>query len=213
MPAFALCLLFVSIDHPTPAPRIGIRAFKEERQMEIWGADSDDGKFRLIAKYPIAAISGFLGPKRQEGDLQAPEGFYYINRFNPNSQFHLSLGLNYPNSSDRILGKAGHLGRDIFIHGNQVSAGCLAMTDPVIDVIYSLARHAREHGQRNIPVSIFPCRLTATNWEWLRREYANRPDLIRFWTTLVPAYGSFERTHKWPRPHVDKGGDYIWPQL
>jgi len=194
-------------------PRIGFRAFKAERQMEIWAADSDRGPYRLLAKYPIAAISGDLGPKRREGDLQAPEGFYFINRFNPDSQYFLSLGLNYPNSSDKKLGDANHLGKDIFIHGKNVSAGCFAMTDPVITVIYHLAMHARDSGQKAIPVSIFPCRLTTANWTALKKQYAKRPDLIKFWSTLVPAYTSFERSHLWPRPHVSDDGRYIWPEL
>jgi murein L,D-transpeptidase YafK len=204
--------LLLSSRGPIQTPRIGIRVFKTEQVMEVWGADRDSGPFRLLATYPIAAMSGGLGPKRLEGDMQAPEGFYFINRFNPQSQFHLSLGINYPNSSDRKLGSTGHWGKDIFIHGNHVSAGCLAMTDPVIDVIYRLASHARDDGQRAIPVSIFPCRLTSANWNALNRQYANRPDLVRFWSTLRPAYTSFEQSHLWPRPHVDSGGYYCWPE-
>jgi len=209
--AFA-CLLTSQVS-PAATPRIGIRVFKAEREMEIWGAAIDRGPFRLLTTYPIAAISGGLGPKRRDGDMQAPEGFYYINRFNPYSQFDLSLGLNYPNSSDRKLGDAKHLGSDIFIHGNHVSAGCLAMTDPVIDVIYRLAIHARDKGQKAIPVSIFPCRMTSANWSMLDTKYSKQPELVRFWTTLLPAYNSFERNHLWPRPHVAVDGTYIWPGL
>jgi len=209
----ALSLLISVQISAAGAPRIAIRAFKAERQMEIWGAANDHGPFHLLKTYPIAAISGDLGPKRKDGDMQAPEGFYCINRFNPKSQFHLSLGLNYPNSSDRKLGDPNHLGKDIFIHGNRVSAGCLAMTDPVIDVIYGMAIRARGAGQKAIPVSIFPCRMTAQNWESLRKQYAQRPDLIGFWETLIPAYNSFEHTHIWPRPHVGRDGSYIWPGL
>jgi murein L,D-transpeptidase YafK len=165
-----------------------------------------------LISYPIAAISGSLGPKRQEGDMQAPEGFYRIDRFNPKSQFHLSLGLNYPNSSDRKLGVRDHLGRDIFIHGNHVSAGCLAMTDPVIDVIWRLATNARDRGQKAIPVSIFPCRMTPQNCAALRTQYSQQPDLVRFWSTLTPAYTSFEQNHLWPRPHVAQNGAYTWPE-
>ena len=189
-----------------------MRAFKLARRLEIWGARSEKQPLHLIAVYPIAALSGDLGPKRVEGDLQVPEGFYSINRFNPHSMFHLSLGLNYPNSSDQKKGSSSRLGRDIFIHGNHVSAGCLAMTDPLIDVIYSLAMHARERGQKRIPVTIFPCRMTTANWNYLCATYAGRQDLLKFWSSLVPAYSSFERNHIWPRPHVDKNGDYVWPR-
>jgi len=213
MVLLALKLLVLSQKKPVASRRIAIRAFKVERKMEIWGATKDKGPFHILATYPIAALSGELGPKRREGDLQAPEGFYYINRFNPHSQFHLSLGLNYPNSSDRKLSDPKHPGFDIFVHGNQVSAGCFAMTDPVIDVIYRLASHARDAGQRAIPVTIFPCRMTAENWALLQKQYSQRPDLIKFWSTLLPAYTSFEKNHIWPRPHVSKDGRYIWPEL
>ena len=144
--------------------------------------------------------------------MQVPEGFYFVNRFNPNSRFHLSLGLNYPNSSDRKLGDPVRPGNDIFIHGNRVSAGCLAMTDPVIEVIYGLASHAREMGQRAIPVSIFPCRMNPANWARLQSQYASRPDLIRFWKTLIPGYETFEKTHYWVGPNVNRNGAYIWPR-
>jgi murein L,D-transpeptidase YafK len=87
------------------------------------------------------------------------------------------------------------------------------MTDPVIDVIYRLAAHARNAGQKTIPVAIFPCRLDNANWQNLNRTYANRKDLLQFWASLAPAYSYFERTHDWPRPHVDQGGRYIWPEL
>lgn len=194
-------------------PRIGIRIYKSEMRLEVWGAPNDSGPYKLLAAYRVAALSGRLGPKRREGDLQGPEGFYYIDRFNPHSQFHLSLGLNYPNSSDRIAGAGHRLGGDVFIHGNQVSAGCFAMTDPVIDVIYALAIHARASGQRHIPVSIFPCRMTPANWVSLTRQYASNPSLVKFWATLLPAYRSFERSHMWPRPHVDVHGAYTWPEL
>jgi murein L,D-transpeptidase YafK len=206
--------LAIGGQRPLPEmPRIGIRAFKQERILEVWGANTDKGPYSLLASYPIAAISGDVGPKRREGDMQVPEGFYYINRFNPNSQFHLSLGLNYPNSSDRKLGDRRNPGRDIFIHGNEVSAGCLAMTDPVIEVIYHMAEHARDAGQRAIPVSIFPCRMTAEKTAKLYTSYSSHPDLIAFWSTLQPGYDYFEQTHFWPRPHVDKAGYYTWPEL
>lgn len=205
-------ILMLTSRQLTRMPRIGLRAFKAERQLEIWGAKNDRGPFRLIATYPIAALSGTLGPKEREGDLQAPEGFYRIVRFNPHSRFHLSLGLNYPNSSDHLRLGDGPLGEDIYIHGNQVSAGCLAMTDPIIDKIYALAGYARGHGQRAIPVSIFPCRMTDDNWAALQAQFAARPDLIRFWATLKPGYDAFEKSRIWVRPHVDKRGDYIWPK-
>jgi murein L,D-transpeptidase YafK len=120
--------------------------------------------------------------------------------------------LNYPNAVDLEHSDPRHPGSDIFIHGNRVSAGCMAMTDPVIDVIYGLASHARASGQKRIPVSIFPCRMTSANWAALRKQYASRPDLIKFWSSLLPGYESFERDRMWYRPHRSSG-QYTWPEF
>ena len=95
--------------------RIYLRAFKDEKKIELWAKNFTDSKYKLIKVYKICRTSGDLGPKREQGDRQIPEGFYHINRFNPYSNFLLSLGLNYPNKSDRILGEKGNLGNDIFI--------------------------------------------------------------------------------------------------
>ncbi len=118
-----------------PPKRIFIRVFKAERQLEVWGSNGGTQPFVLVHTYPIAGMSGALGPKRKEGDLQVPEGFYLIDRFNPQSRFRLSLGLNYPNASDRKRSDAQRPGGDIFIHGDNRSIGCLAMTDSKIDQI------------------------------------------------------------------------------
>ena len=87
------------------------------------------------------------------------------------------------------------------------------MTDPVIDVIYRLATYAKSKGQRAIPVSIFPFRMDRANWSKMNADNAGNPGLIAFWETLRPAFQAFERTHRWPRPHVDKEGHYQWPEL
>jgi len=101
-----------------PPREIFLRAFKKEKTLELW-ARSDQAKgFTLITSYAICAASGSLGPKRRSGDRQVPEGFYTIDRFNPHSGFHLSLRIDYPNAADRILGRQGSLGSDIFIHGS-----------------------------------------------------------------------------------------------
>ena len=101
-----------------PSNNIFIRIFKSEALLEIWSFDSSLNKYKIINTYDICALSGKLGPKRKRGDLQIPEGFYYISHFNPVSNFYLSLKVNYPNKSDRILGYRQDLGGDIFIHGD-----------------------------------------------------------------------------------------------
>lgn len=193
-----------------PTARIGIRVFKMERVLEVWGSDSEDKPYRRLGRFKIAAMSGGLGPKRKEGDLQTPEGFYFIDRFNPKSRFHLSLGLNYPNDSDRILGDPKSPGSDIFIHGGAASVGCMAMTDPVIDVIYPLAVFARDAGQQRIPVQIFPCKMERAKMDVLKARYQDRPDLLAFWATLLPGYEAFEKHKTWASPEVGADGSYRW---
>jgi murein L,D-transpeptidase YafK len=102
--------------------------------------------------------SGAMGPKRMEGDYQVPEGFYYINEFNPNSLYHLSLGLNYPNASDRILSDSSRPGNNIYIHGNCVSTGCIPISDVPIEELYYIASNVKAQGQDFIPVHVFPVR-------------------------------------------------------
>jgi murein L,D-transpeptidase YafK len=86
-----------------PAKYMYIRSFKYDSQLEVWVKNEAKEPFKLFKTYKVCALAGSLGPKRMEGDYQVPEGFYYINEFNPRSMYHLSLGLNYPNASDRIL--------------------------------------------------------------------------------------------------------------
>ena len=137
--------------HEYPPKTLFIRAFKQEKELEIWAGAR---KLRLIKTYPILAASGVLGPKLQRGDRQVPEGWYHINRFNPRSRFHLSLGLNYPNEADRIRSAGRDPGDDIFIHGSNKSIGCLAMGDLAIEEIYGLARDMKSR----IQVLILPSR-------------------------------------------------------
>src|ERR1700679_2907719 len=88
---------------PWPARFVYLRSFKYDSQLEVWVKSSQQDKYKLFKAYKICAMAGTLGPKRFAGDYQVPEGFYYINEFNPRSQYHFALGLNYPNASDRLL--------------------------------------------------------------------------------------------------------------
>jgi len=123
-----------------PPRAVALLAFKEERILEVH-AREDRGPWRRIGSYPIQALSGKVGPKLAEGDLQVPEGVYAIESLNPNSRFHLALRLNYPNAFDRKRAEAEgrtRLGGDIMIHGNRVSIGCLAMGDQSIEDLFVL---------------------------------------------------------------------------
>ncbi|WP_107037256.1 L,D-transpeptidase family protein [Brumimicrobium mesophilum] len=176
--------------------QIYIRAFKSEKEVEIWAKNSSDNKFQLIKTYDVCRNSGVLGPKRKQGDLQVPEGFYHIDRFNPYSSYHLSLGINYPNKSDRILGTKGKLGGDIFIHGKCVTIGCLPMTNEFIKEIYIICVEARNNGQTSIPVTIFPLKLSDKKYDILNKKYAKDLDKINLWKDLKVGYDIFNETNQ-----------------
>ncbi|MCA8831369.1 L,D-transpeptidase family protein [Hymenobacter pini] len=180
-----------------------VRAFKIGRRVEVWGRNQSRGQFVLLRTFGLAGTSGTLGPKRQAGDGQIPEGFYTINRFNPDSKYFLSLGLDYPNAADQH--RAGLLdpGNDIFIHGSNETIGCLPITDAGIQELYVLAVEARSAGQTSIPVHIFPFELTADN---LARRMTS-PHLA-FWQQLAPGYEVFERTHEVPAIAISAEGQY-----
>src|SRR5688572_24750207 len=134
--------------------RIFLRAFKKEETLEVWVNEKGKNTFSLLHTYQFCSSSGTLGPKRKEGDLQIPEGVYHINHFNPFSTFHLSLGINYPNASDRILGDKTNPGSAIYIHGDCVSIGCIPITDDKIKELYILTVESKNSGHNNIPVHI-----------------------------------------------------------
>jgi len=183
-----------------------IRVFKMECVMEMW-VQRPDGKYIKFKQFDIYAMSGLLGPKRRQGDKQVPEGFYYINEFNPQSNYYLSLGINYPNQSDIESSAAEKLGGDIFIHGAQCSAGCMAMSNYYIEDIYMCAVKARSNGQEKIPVEIFPFKMTPQNMAY----YLNfKPYKIyaQFWGDLKKGYDFFEKYNRVPDVVVGKNGIY-----
>lgn len=192
-----------------PAAEVFIRIFKRERTLEVWVRSEENDSFELLNNYDICALAGELGPKRQQGDSQVPEGFYAIDFFNPESDYHLSLHVDYPNVKDRAAGADINLGGDIYIHGGCNSDGCLAVTDDGIMELYWLAVEARAAGQQRIPVHIFPARLEADELERLRRVFAEEPDLGIFWSTLQPGYEFFEQNRRIPSIMVDRSGDYV----
>jgi len=184
-----------------PPRELFLRGFKAERQLEAW-ARSDDGQFKLVATWPVLAASGGPGPKRRQGDQQVPEGCYRVVVFNPKSNFHLSLGLDYPNASDRVRSDKKKPGDHIYIHGNEVSIGCLALGDEAIEELYVLALDTRD---KPIAVHIFPARMTGPAWESLRAEH---PAHAPLWAELAPIHDAFERIRKVPAVRVETDGRY-----
>jgi murein L,D-transpeptidase YafK len=191
---------------------IFIRIFKSDRIIEVWAKNRTDQKFTYVCQYAFCASSGNLGPKRTQGDNQTPEGIYQIERFNPQSNFHLSLGINYPNKADKILCKNGNPGGDIFIHGNCVTIGCIPITDDKIKELYVLCVMAKNNGQSSIPVHIFPSRLNDKNSELLFEKYKKNQTLIQFWKELKPIFDYFEKELTIPQIQIGAIGNYIIKQ-
>lgn len=187
-----------------PPKKMYIRVFKYEKELEVWVSDSTDF-FYLYKKYSICKLSGDLGPKRKENDLQVPEGFYYIDQFNPYSNYHLSLGINYPNESDKILSKYKDLGGLIYIHGNCVSVGCIAVGNDNIDEIYDLAKRIKD----KIEVHIFPIHYRyLSSLVYFDEKIKKRPDLIEFEQNIFKGYEYFEENNTLPKIKVMENGLY-----
>jgi murein L,D-transpeptidase YafK len=184
-----------------------IRAFKKERKVEIWIKEKNKETYSFLHAYDFCASSGSLGPKRKEGDLQIPEGIYSINHFNPVSNFHLSLGVNYPNASDKILSDKRKPGGLIYIHGNCVTIGCIPITDEKIKELYILAVEAKNNGQEKIPVHIFPTHLSNKNLNDIKVSN-NNGDNSAFWKNLQPIYQDFETSKKLKKVKVLNTGAY-----
>ena len=193
-----------------PAKYVYIRSFKYDSQLEIWVKQTAQEKYKLFKTYKVCALAGTLGPKRMQGDYQVPEGVYYINEFNPKSQYHLSLGLNYPNASDKILSDSLQPGGDIYIHGSCVTTGCIPVTDKQIEDIYLLAMHAKDEGQDFIPVHIFPVHFKnkASN-DYLNKYLKDFPEYASMANSLKQVYNYFERTKEIPLILINKKGEYL----
>ena len=174
-----LTLLSAKIGQP-----IFIRIFKEEALLEVW---IDIGsEYVHLKDYIICAFSGDLGPKLKEGDRQAPEGFYTVKKYqlNPNSKFHLSFNLGYPNRYDKAHKRTGSA---LMVHGNCVSIGCFAMTDEKIEEIYKLVKKALQKGQKSVHVHAYPFRMSEKNMSFYEGN-----EWYDFWVNLKEGYDYFE---------------------
>ncbi len=175
--------------------QVYIRVYKREKAIELWAKNKSDSKFLLLKEFEVCFSSGDLGPKRRKHDLQVPEGFYTISSFNPVSSNFLSLGINYPNMSDRVLGEKGNLGGSIAIHGGCISVGCLPVTDELIKEIYIYCVEAKNNGQVNIPITIFPCRMSRANYNEIKSDSLNN-NYLDLWEDLKSEYDYFSEAHQ-----------------
>jgi murein L,D-transpeptidase YafK len=180
------------------ASEIFLRVHKLEKELELWARKKGAVQYKLIKTFDICNVSGVPGPKRMIGDLQTPEGFYTIDRFNPTSSYYLSLGIDYPNSCDRHTCKAADPGGDIFIHGKCVTIGCMPITDDFIKELYVIAVEARNAGQTKIPVAIFPCRMNSLTFQSLLKQ-TKAEETKLFWNNIKEGYDLFEKESVFPR--------------
>jgi murein L,D-transpeptidase YafK len=192
-----------------PLAQIYIRSFKYDSQLEVWGRNNSKEVFKLVKTYKICALSGALGPKRIEGDYQVPEGFYEIDAFKPRSNYHLSLGINYPNNSDMLLSDSVKPGKDIFIHGTCITVGCIPLMNE-IEELYLLAAQAKSQGQDFIPVHIFPVRFNRQkSVDFLTGYTKNDTDYLHFTKQLKQVFDYFEKHKKLPLILINQRGEYV----
>lgn len=190
-----------------PPSEIYIRVFKKEGILELW-AKGNEGTFEKIKEYTVCASSGKLGPKRKRGDNQVPEGYYHIKSYNPSSNYYLSLEVSYPNQSDIILG-GGNLGGDIYVHGDCVTEGCIPLTNDRIKELYWVAVMARDNGQAQIPIHIYPYKFKNYKHDSLERaKHAGQSRLLSFWNNLRVGYDIFENSHRLPNVSINGDGSY-----
>jgi murein L,D-transpeptidase YafK len=186
-----------------PGVPVYLRIYKLESEIEVWV--QKDGRFERFATYPICMWSGRLGPKLKEGDRQAPEGFYTVDKdaLNPNSRMHLSFNLGFPNVYDRAHGRTGSF---LMVHGGCASIGCYAVTDGVVDEIWAFVTGALDNGQARIPVHAFPFRMTERN---LRLRSGDT--WSGFWADLKTGHDLFEQSKLPPKVSVC-GGRYVFEE-
>jgi murein L,D-transpeptidase YafK len=193
-----------------PPASLLIRSFKYDQQLEVWVKNESNAPYKLFKTYKVCMQSGTTGPKRMEGDYQVPEGLYYINDFNPNSNYHLSLGLSYPNASDRVLSDSVRPGSAIYIHGSCVSVGCIAVHNYDIEELFALTTAVKNTGQDFIPVHVFPARYNKKeSLEYLVNAIKDKPELIQFNKNLRPVYDYFEMKKELPIILVNRKGEYV----
>lgn len=183
-----------------------VRLFKEESELEVW-KQKTSGEYALLKTYSICAWSGKLGPKKTEGDRQAPEGFYAITpaQLNPSSQYHLAVDMGFPNTYDKANGRYG---TNLMVHGSCNSSGCYAMDDGQVEELYALARESFAGGQREFQMQAYPFRMTPKNMARHRQS-----EHYAFWKMLKEGSDRFELTKRPPAVGVCEKRYVFDPQL
>lgn len=196
-----------------PAKFMYLRSFKYDSKLEVWVKNDQKEKYRLFKTYNVCALAGGLGPKRLEGDYQVPEGFYYLNQFRPNSNYHLALGVNYPNPSDRVLSDPQKPGGEIYVHGSCVTVGCIPITDNMIEELYVLASITKNEGQDYIPIHVMPVVFkNEKSKEILDKFVVTRPEYAPMVHTMEKVYYYFNQHKQLPNLLINAKGEYLMLQ-
>jgi len=201
---------FVKAGVQWPPKDVYLRSFKFDSQLEVWARNSKKEPYKLVKTFKVCALSGGLGPKRMQGDYQVPEGFYYINEFNPRSEYHLGLGVNYPNASDLLLSDSAKPGSEIYIHGSCVTVGCIPIMDHQMEELYLITSFAKSNGVDFIPVHIFPVKFNVPkSVQKLNEVTKDDVDYSRFAQRLKDVYDYFEQNKKLPVISINTKGEYV----
>lgn len=192
-----------------PAQYLYVRSFKYDGILEVWAKNTNAEPYKLFKSYKVCAFAGNLGPKRFEGDYQVPEGFYYFNEFKANSQYHMALGVNYPNASDRVLSDQRRPGSRIMVHGSCVTVGCIPLMDEPIEELYVITMAAKANGLDYIPLHIYPAKFKLTKSRAKVDEYVKtNPDYNPLLKSFMQVYFYFENKKQLPNIIVDENGYY-----
>ena len=195
--------LFADAGVAYPPAELLFRTFKKDKELEVWAASEKGGAMRHVTTYEVCRMSGNVGPKRAEGDMQVPEGFYTIQYYWSISNYHLEMKVGYPNVSDQVLGSR-QPGGAIMIHGSCASVGCIAMGDERVEELWVMAR-AFHSTNRRVNVHIFPAR----DMKALLEDAAH--DRHRaFWSNIKEGLDRFEATRRLPAISVDWRGRYAF---
>lgn len=198
-----------SMDLSVDKIEVMIKAYKYEQVVKLFVRSNSkaksESKWRVYKSFPFCSFSGDLGPKRQQGDFQIPEGYYHIMHFNPYSSFHLSLGVSYPNKADKIKSDALDKGGAIYMHGDCVTIGCIPIQDDPIKEVYVLSMLGKNNGQSKVPLHIFPFEYSPQKMESAKKNY---PQHAEFWENLYSVEKKFDETKIPPRVGIKGNGDY-----
>ncbi len=194
------------VDYPPDGALL--RVFKQEGVLELWVRPRGQRAYRRLKDYEICAGSGGLGPKRAQGDLQVPEGFYELTAYNPWSSYHLAMLVSYPNPSDRARKTGRSAGGNICIHGDCVTIGCVPLTDRWIEELYLVCLDTQTRTGRRVLAHFFPARLTDPGLAALEAAHAGDKALLSFWRELKVGHDLFEETRVPPRVSFGPGGAY-----